>query len=277
MKLVDKFSIITKEAIKLGFSQIDTKLPMGASKFGGKPDLPKGFEWYYFKGEGFDGEIKDRPLSFLAQINCREVKVYDKDSVLPNRGMIYFFYELATMTWGFDPRDKGSARVYYFEGDISELVTMDFPEDLEEDYRLPEIHINYSCKKDLPSYEEFTDFEEHENCDEYDEKRVEVGYEHDEEISKLLGYADIIQNSMQLQCEQVDSGIYCGNQVKVSNTELKLMKERSKEWELLFQLDTVSTEDFELMFGDCGRIYFFIRKCDLQDRRFDKAWLTLQC
>lgn len=277
MKLVDKFKFMTKEAIKLEFSEINTKLPIGASKFGGKPDLPKRFEWFYYKGEGFDGVIKDRPLSFLAQINCREVKSYDKESLLPDKGMFYFFYELETMTWGFDPSDKGSARVYYFAGDISELVTLDFPEDLEKDFRLPEIHISYSSKKDLPSFEEFNDFDKYENWDDFDEKRVEAGYEHDDEISKLLGYADIIQNSMQLQCEQVDNGIYCGNQVRVSHSELKLMKERSKEWELLFQLDTVSTQDFELMFGDCGRIYFYIKKCDLRDEIFDNIWLILQC
>ena len=31
------------------------------------------------------------------------------------------------------------------------------------------------------------------------------------------------------------------------------------------------------MFGDCGRIYFYIRREDLLARRFDRAWLVLQC
>ena len=46
---------------------------------------------------------------------------------------------------------------------------------------------------------------------------------------------------------------------------------------LLFQLDTVASGDFELMFGDCGRIYFYIRREDLLARQFDRAWLVLQC
>ena len=31
------------------------------------------------------------------------------------------------------------------------------------------------------------------------------------------------------------------------------------------------------MFGDCGNIYFWIRKQDLAERRFDKVWCILQC
>ena len=34
---------------------------------------------------------------------------------------------------------------------------------------------------------------------------------------------------------------------------------------------------FELMFGDCGHIYFYITKEDLAARRFDRIWLVLQC
>lgn len=44
---------------------------------------------------------------------------------------------------------------------------------------------------------------------------------------------------------------------------------------LLFQLDTVEQGNFELMFGDCGHIYFYITKEDLAARRFDRIWLIL--
>ena len=42
---------------------------------------------------------------------------------------------------------------------------------------------------------------------------------------------------------------------------------------LLFQLDTVEQGNFELMFGDCGHIYFYITKEHLAARRFDRIWL----
>ena len=52
------------------------------SKIGGKPYLPKDFIWPYYQ---------ELPLSFLAQINLEEVKSLDKDNLLPDRGMLYFF------------------------------------------------------------------------------------------------------------------------------------------------------------------------------------------
>ena len=51
-----------------------------------------------------------------------------------------------------------------------------------------------------------------------------------------------------------------------------------KDWLLLFQLDSgVTAENFDLMFGDSGSIYFYIRKEDLAARRFDRVWLIQQC
>jgi uncharacterized protein YwqG len=111
----------------------------------------------------------------------------------------------------------------------------------------------------------------------YEEERVLNGYEHVDNISKLLGYADSIQGEMLLQCEEVTNRIYCGGLPKIEPERLKQMQENCNEWQLLFQLDTVTSNNFELMFGDCGRIYFFIKKNDLKVRNFDNCWLILQC
>jgi uncharacterized protein YwqG/HEAT repeat protein len=56
----------------------------GASKFGGSPDLPKGFEWPMWN---------DVPLAFVAQINLEEVAKYDAEKRLPEAGMLYFFMD----------------------------------------------------------------------------------------------------------------------------------------------------------------------------------------
>ena len=86
-----------------------------------------------------------------------------------------------------------------------------------------------------------------------------------------------------LECEFASRGYYLGDPegwAKVPQEELERKTLTSlEEWRLLFQLDTVeSAEDnFELMFGDCGRLYFCIRKEDLLARRFDQIWLILQC
>ena len=48
-----------------------------------------------------------------------------------------------------------------------------------------------------------------------------------------------------------------------------------KDWRLLLQVDT--DEQLGLMWGDCGLIYFWIREQDAAARRFDRAWVILQC
>ena len=50
----------------------------------------------------------------------------------------------------------------------------------------------------------------------------------------------------------------------------------SKNWILLFQMDAIKVDDYELMFGDSGHIYFWIKKEDLKNKNFDNVWLILQ-
>ena len=271
------FEKIQKEAIIVNYSPAEKEVPLGISKFGGKPHLPKDFVWPYYEGTDFTGIRKKRPLSFVAQINLEEIASYDKDNQLPHGGMLYFFYELCTMKWGFDPKDKGCARVFFEDSD-RDLQAEPFPEDMEEYCILPEFEMQFSNKIDLPDYEEIAEYITDLEWDQYDEESVLYGYEMPEEgISKLLGYADIIQNAMLLECEEVCNGIYCGGLPVITEEQKKEMLERSKEWILLFQISTLEKEGYELMFGDCGSIYFYIRKQDLKERNFENVWMILQC
>ena len=64
------------------------------------------------------------------------------------------------MTWGFGPQDKGSARVYYYSGDISGLSRTEYPSDLLEEYIIPEMAITFSSENELPDFEEFLEWHE---------------------------------------------------------------------------------------------------------------------
>ena len=46
---------------------------------------------------------------------------------------------------------------------------------------------------------------------------------------------------------------------------------------MLLQLSTLEKEEWELMWGDCGMLYFYIRRQDLAQKRFENAWFSLQC
>jgi len=276
---------MVKSSVRITYiTDHEGEVPVGSSKIGGKPDLPADFSWFYYEGKAYEGGIKSRPLAFLAQVNCEEVSQHDKDSLLPPKGMLYFFYEMATMTWGFDPKDKGSARVYYFSGDIAALIRTDFPSDLPDEFRIPEMPITYSSKDELPDVEEFIEWHEEfgddTDCwDQYDELIAEMGFDSEddeEEINKLLGYANIIQNGMLLECELTTSGLNTGGPEGYANVTA-LQKENSKKWQLLFQLDSMQVDGYEMMWGDGGRLYFYIKADDLAQLDFDNCWLILQC
>jgi len=277
-----------KNSVRVSYDENFTgKVPVGRSKIGGKPDLPPGFEWFYYAGvtyETEDEEPQNRPLSFLVQINCLEARKFDKNSLLPKKGMLYFFYELETQTWGFDPKDKGSAKVYYYPGDVKELKRTNFPSDLSEENQIPEVPILFSAKKDLPDFEEFIEwhegFDDYDLWDEYDEvKNGIVGeVEWDEKITKLLGYANLVQDSMLLECEEVSNGIYRGDDsVKIPEDDASRYKKNCTQWQLLFQMDSITIKGYELDWGDMGRIYFYIKKNDLLNQNFDNCWLIQQC
>lgn len=272
------FDQIKRTAIITNYEPAEKELPAGASKFGGKPHLPEDFVWPYYEGEDFGGVTKSRPLSFLAQINLGEIGEYDKENELPHSGMLYFFYEMCTMRWGFDPKDRGCARVFYVEnpGDLQPTA---FPGDLEADFIVPEFALSFEQKTELPDFEELAERETDVGWDQYDEEKVLCGYgdSEDEELSKLLGYANLIQGDMTFECAEIDRGIYCGNVPELSDEQKEQLLFDSNEWVLLFQMSTVTDGDYELMFGDCGSIYFYIKKKDLRERNFDNVWLILQC
>ena len=104
----------------------------------------------------------------------------------------------------------------------------------------------------------------------------------DEDIEehKLLGYADVIQNEMLTECERTHRGLYSGDPESYRDTpedEEADIAEHAKDWMLLLQLSSIETDDFEFMFGDCGMLYFYIKREDLAAMRFDRIEFSVQC
>jgi len=266
MELSDLLEPMRKSSILVQYdAHPGANSPIGASKIGGQPDLPAGFEWPYFEGTAYDGVTANRPLSFLAQINCAEASKYDNDSMLPSSGMLYFFYELLTMTSGYGPQDKGSSRVYYFGGGTSDLHRTDFPDDLLPDCRIPAMPVTFSSRTELPDFEELAEWRDDVDWDdyqEYNETRATIVEEPDpDEISKLLGYANLIQGGMLKQCELVSGGTDLTPdayyEYSLATTEQQLRHDCAR-WQLLFQIDSIETPKYSLSWISYGRLYFYI-------------------
>ncbi len=59
------------------------------SKWWGNPDIPRGFQF-------------DDSLMFLCQIRCDELSIFDEKNVFPNKGMLYFFCDIAYYLGHYD-------------------------------------------------------------------------------------------------------------------------------------------------------------------------------
>ena len=248
MTTKEKLQSLAQNSIVLDISEELEDYAPCSTHFGGRPDVPADFAWPRYQGKGYNYECPERPLTFLAQFNCADFAAMDSDHLLPDYGLLSFFYEMDSEPWGFSPEDKGGLKVYWFE-DLSTLVQAEFPEETDDEA--------------------------------FESVREELGLEESEESSKLLGWPDIIQNSMYKDCELVTRGYYLGNPegyAKITPEDKEASKAAIDQWQMIFQLDsTVETDDFELMFGDCGRLYVFVRKEDLVARNFENAWGKVQC
>ena len=226
--------------------------------------MPENFEWPRYRDYA-SGEMY--PLSFIGQFDCQELKYYDKDKLLPTKGLLLFFYDMASQPWGYMKEDCNRAKVLFFE-DLTALTERSFPDDLEIDLQVPFIPITMISKLSFPSWEDLNILQntEHEcNMWEtmYNSKDMKCDIINS---SKLLGWADVLQNNMTTQCECM-----------ASSNSSKTDAETLEEWVLLFQVTSMIYNDYELLFGDEGTLYYYIRKNDLECKRFNDVWCILQC
>jgi uncharacterized protein YwqG len=267
---LNKFESIWKSCIRLYLTPTkESDIKLGQSKMGGRPHLPAGIDWLTEAEDIATGE--KRSLSFIAQINLSDISKFDSQNLLPTNGILYFFYCADQDAWGFDIKHRSKFKVLYFDGE-DHLHRTDFPDDLGEDARFGTCLLTPKQEVSLPTYfsEEY-DFMTGEDSENYYENVLEGNSK-----NKMLGYSDNIQDEMELQCELVTNGLDCGDSSGYSDPRRKELEPNAKDWLLLLQVDS-NEKECGMMWGDLGRLYFWIKKQDLQHKQFDKSWLILQC
>lgn len=92
-------------------------VPTGSSKLFGSPDVPENFDW-----PAVADATNCYDLDFICQLNCSELSPYDRKRLLPDKGMLYFFYDFAESPGLIS--DENAARVIYSTEENLEQLTM---------------------------------------------------------------------------------------------------------------------------------------------------------
>lgn len=235
----------------------ETQLIQGTTKFGGSPEVPLEKAWPTYN---------DVPLPFLAQINLADTMPYDTDHLLPETGILSFFFSIDAFFERQQSNNTGATawHVWYTQNP-SQVQRVPVPEVISAKRRYRASTITFSTEITLPDYsqfdstsivrlgqaEPFTDDEERAYHDIQAQLISASESAHHIPLHRMLGYPDVVQWDMY-------------DDLKGSGTD----------WQLLFQMDSDSIP--ETNWGDTGRIYFWIRSQDLRNRDFSKVQLILQ-
>jgi len=271
-QFTDFMSRFEKPAI--GFSLTQTVGEFASrSKLGGRPLLTENFVW---------PRSKKRVLDFVLQIDLAELARFTPSDDLPSSGLLTFFYDLENQPWGYDPAELDGFRVEFV--DENSLVPHELP---SMDHALREHTLLFHQAMTLPQF----------GSRAYDELNRESGMSNNEadryfdflaayesryypagkvaSAHRLFGHAANIQGDMQLEAQLVTNGLYCGDPSGYHDPRAKELESGADDWVLLLQLD--SDDHADLMWGDAGMLYYWIRSADLAALRFDRTWMTLQC
>jgi len=268
--LTEEIAIRIRPSIRLTARQVfPDAVELGATRMGGVPDFPDGIAWPQRDG---------RPLTLILQLRMDDVVGLDREAVLPTSGWLCFFYDAPEQPWGFDPADRDGWKVLYFDGPTDRLrrhpmpiqsegvfqpclVSAETEDTLPDSSALITEGVLEHMSADYNTYFDLID--EHFQCE-------------GECRHRLLGNPDIIQGEMRFTCQFAANGIYCGDPSMEDDPRAEALAKGVEDWILLLQID--SDEDGPgWMWGDCGRIYFWMRKQDLARCEFDHVWLELQC
>jgi uncharacterized protein YwqG len=250
--------------------------PAGASsmrsRLGGIPTLPSPDVW---------PTNRRKPLTFLGQIRLDELGGQEAAAALPPSGVLSFFYDVEGMPWGDGTRDRGGWRVLYVD-DVSSAAPVPAPRDAAAPAMLPAFAISFRPAITLPAPRSIElgplgltedEFEP------YWELRDDIAALGGPSgpIHRMFGHPDAIQGCMQRKVqfvsrdERLPEGVYS----YYEHPRAAELIPGAHDWRLLLQID--SDERLGVMWGDAGRIFFWVHKDDLAARDFSKAWLFLQC
>jgi len=264
-RVASELAALAQPSIRLTTTPTDeAKLAVGASKFGGLPDMPIGTAWPILNGVA---------MSFVGQIRLEDARPYDVTHQLPPAGMFAFFYDAQQQTYGDDPKDRSGWQVYHFV-DATQLQRTSAPVDLPDNARFKPCVLAFFSEPTMP-------LEPH-------LERADLTLSEDEQRAyetflasfptaqgsrgirnRMLGYADTIQDDMRTQAQLLSHGLTDG-----SDPRAKTLLPGAMDWTLLLQVD--SDPNVGMRWASEGRLYFWIERAAFAAAKFDHVWAVLQ-
>jgi uncharacterized protein YwqG len=235
------------------------------SRFGGIPDLPVHVAWPRNRGI---------PLSCVAQINLSELPNFHDRNLLPNTGMLYFFYDSTKVFNGSELTEGTGFAVYYSElvEEGRSIFEIKPPDLHEQDIFLP-ARLSFEIVESFPDAPmEFSPLENIRLTDQQHGDYFELaGKLSFFEEHQLLGNPSSRERSVASICQELwleEEGMEATEKAVIDGMQ---------DWVLLLQVATDNElgmywpdEDFE---AD-SLLYFMIRKYDLLEKRFDRVWMV---
>ena len=228
------------------------------------------------------------PLTFVAQVNFAEMWAAGPlDSDIPASGIMSVFYDLTEQPSGFDPHERFGFSILFHEVAQGPLTRRDPPSAiraLPPDYQLDPLAcqpaacftplpISTAQFRELNLSDESTDLLHDWWCNDDHLYSSQDGV--DWRCHHVGGWPNPIQGTcMQIESALVNAGHNCGNTAAYQAPELAPVRTEAAAWLLLAQIG--SDEPGNLVWGDSGQLYVWIRRPDLVARRFDQAHLILQ-
>lgn len=219
----------------------------GCSAFGGTAEFPAGLTPPTWRGE---------PLPLIASFQLAELRAFDRLDELPREGRLLFFFEASALE--DYPPDPGSWSVIHCpEPSAGEMAA---PHVTPATEAPPLRGMRYTSRLTLPPLEssavEALALDQQES-DVYADLLENVDLLFDApETHQLLGHPCQVQGDLQQECLD-DTG----------------RGSAPEDWRLLLQL----TESKDMIWGDAGVVYFFVRRQALREADFSDVHVVMQC
>lgn len=252
---------------------------VGESRVGGRPAVPPGFVWpvrtvalpapdprfpvVRFVDGGFPGPDGTSGLQFIAQIDLAAVAPCDLDDLLPDDGLLLFFYEEREHSW--DQVDQ--VRIVHVPGGQPLVLSDDGPHapyalafTASQEWTVPSTDAYVIARAPTPEGEREGRLT---LSPEAAHRLAELEYEHrlTTEIDQMLGWADNGAHGPSLPPEAALGWASIPPEDRVRETQ---------DARLLLQLSPATYEAVRISFG--RTLYFYVRESDLRRGDLSRAW-----